>query len=73
VLVSLESERPLLLGADSVSALVLVFWGNDDFGDWGRCGTDFVLVLVFVSCEDIALWWVDSGLDAVRMRVRDGG
>jgi len=55
VLVGLESERLLFLGADSVSALVLVFWGDNDLEDWGRCGADFVLLLVLIPCEDIAL------------------
>jgi hypothetical protein len=33
VLVGLESDRLLLLGAESVSALVLGFWVDDDFED----------------------------------------
>ena len=65
----LESDRLLLLGAESVSALVLGFWLEDDFEDWGRCGADFVLVRGFRSCEDVPLWCVDSGLDVVRLRV----
>ena len=40
----LELERPLLLGVDNVSALVLVFWGDDDFEDWKGCGADFFLL-----------------------------
>jgi hypothetical protein len=46
-LVGLESDRLLLLGAESVSALVLGFWLEDDFEDWGRCGADFVRVRGF--------------------------
>ena len=41
----LDSERLLLLGATSVSALTLGFWGDDDFKDWGGGrGSDLVLL-----------------------------
>lgn len=40
----LELERLLPLGVDNVSALVLVFWGDDDFEDWKGCGADFFLL-----------------------------
>ena len=65
-LVGLESDRLLLLGAESVSARLV----NDDFDDWGRCGADFVLLRRIRSCEDILLRCVDSGLDVVLPRVR---
>lgn len=71
----LASRRFLPLGAVSVSALTLRFWEEDDFKDWGGdCGSDFVLLRRFESCEGIPLQWVHSGLDAVdavRLRRRD--
>jgi hypothetical protein len=46
-----ESGRPLLLGATSVSALILGLWVSDDFKDWGGgCGADFVRTLLAVCC-----------------------
>ena len=69
----LESGRLLRLGATSVSALTLGFWGDDDFRDWGGGrGSDLVLLRVFESCEDL-LRCAGSGLDPVRLRVRDTG
>jgi hypothetical protein len=65
--------RLRLLGADSVSALVLGFWGDGGVENWGRCGADIVLLLRFGSCEDIPPCCVDSGLDVVRLRVRGSG
>lgn len=76
----LASEILLSLGTDSVSALVLGFWGDVDFKDWGGGRgsepSDFVLSRGFESCEGIPLRCVHSGLeavDAVRLRRRDGG
>jgi hypothetical protein len=70
--VGLESARLPLLGAAAERALVLGFWGDDDVEAWGGCGADLVLVRVFESCED-TLGCVDSGLEDVRLRVREGG
>jgi hypothetical protein len=42
-----KSEQQLLSGADSASALVLGFWGDDKV--WDRCGADFVLSWEFGS------------------------
>ena len=64
----LESGRLLLLGATSVSALTLAFWGDDDFRDWGGGrGSDFVRLRGFESCEDILLRCV---VEPARLRVR---
>ena len=71
-----ESRQLLLLGAVSVSALVLGFWEDDDFKDWGGCdGSDLRVDLLreFDSCEDVPLRCIRSCLDAVLLRVRDGG
>ena len=43
----LESDRLLLLDAESVSALLLGFWFDDDLEDRGRDGADFVLLRGF--------------------------
>ena len=67
----LESGRLLLLGATSVSALTLAFWGDDDFRDWGGGrGSDFVLFRGAKSCEDIRLRCV---VEPARLRVRVTG
>jgi hypothetical protein len=70
--VGLESARLLLLGAAVECALVLGFWADDDDEGWGGCGADLVLVRGFESCED-TLRCIDSGLDIVRLRVREDG
>ena len=62
----------LLFGPLTDWALVLRFWSDDDFEDWGACGADLVLLREFECCEDVLLR-VDSGLDAVRPQVRDSG
>ena len=54
--IGLYSERPFLLAEDSVSALVLRFWGNVDVeavGGWARCGADLVLLRGFKSGEEL--------------------
>ena len=67
----LDSERLLLLGATSVSALALGFWGDGDFKNWGGGrGSDFVLLRVFESCEDILVRCV---VEPARLRVRVTG
>jgi hypothetical protein len=54
-------------------ALGLGISGNDEPEDGGGSGTDFLLVRGSGSCEGNPLRAVDSGLEPVRLRVRDGG
>ena len=73
-LVGPESERLLLLGAENVSALVLVSRDDNDLEVWSGCGADFFLLRRFKFQEDdILLWCADSGSDPTRLRVRMGG
>ena len=68
-----DSRRLLRLGVVSVSALALGFWGGSDFKAWGDWGADFVLLRGVEFCVDAPPRHVHSGLDDVRLRIRDLG
>jgi hypothetical protein len=72
-----DSRRLLRLGAVSVSALALGFWGDNNFKAWGGWGADFVLLRGVEFCVDALVdappRYVHSGLDDVRLRIRDLG
>jgi hypothetical protein len=71
--VGLDSERVVFLGLAVDLALGLGISDNDEPEDGGGSGADFLLVRGSGSCEDNPLRAVDSGLEPVRLRVRDGG
>jgi hypothetical protein len=66
-------ERLIFLGGSSDLALVRSLCDDDDLEDSSSCDADFMLFRVFETSEDILLllWCVDSGIDFVRLRVRD--
>ena len=66
----LDSERVVFLGLAADLVLGLDISGNDE--DGGGSGADFLLVRRSGSCEGSLLRAVDSGLEPVRLRVRDG-
>lgn len=67
----LDSERVFFLGLAVDWALGLGMLGDKENG--GGSGADFLLVRGFGSCEGNALRATDSGLEPVRLRVRDSG
>lgn len=69
----LDSERVVFLGLTADLALGLGISGNDEAGDGGGSGADFLLVRGSGPCEGNPLRDVDSGLEPVRLRGRDGG
>ena len=68
----LDSERVVFLGLAADLALVLGVSGHDE-PEEGRSDADVLLMRRSGSCEGNPLWAVDSGLEPVRLRVRDGG
>ena len=73
-LAGLDSERVVFLELTVDLALGLGISGNDEPGDdGGGSGADFLLVRGSGPCEGNLLRAVDSGLEPVRLRGRDGG
>ena len=69
MLIGLDSERVVFLGLAADLVLGLDSPGNDE----GGSGADFLLVRGSGSCEGNLLRAVESALEPVRLRVRDGG
>jgi hypothetical protein len=61
--VGLESERLLLLDRTTERALGLGSWGDDDWGVWGGCGADLVLLRGVEFCAEPP-WCADLSPDA---------
>ena len=72
VFVGLDSERVVFLGLAADLVLGLDISGNDE-PDGGGSGADFLLLRVSGPCEGNLLWAIDSALEPVLLRVRDGG